>query len=140
MITFAVLFAAAFAAHQLGDHVLGQTDAQARDKAAPGRAGWSALGRHLAGYHLVQAVMVGLTVAALGVPLSPAGAAVGLAVSVVTHGLWDRRRPVRWVLRNTGAPRFADLMGTGMNGMYLADQALHIGCLWAATLLAAVAS
>lgn len=83
-------------------------------------------------------VMVAVTVAALHVPLSPAGAAAGLAVSVGTHALWDRRRPVRWLLVHTGGARFASLADHGLNGMYLADQALHTASLWLAVLLTAV--
>ncbi len=137
-VTFAVLGVTVYAAHQLADHVLGQTDGQAVAKAGPGRAGWTALGRHIGQYHAVMVVMVTLTVAVLRVPLSPAGAAAGLAISVATHLLWDRRRPVRWLLIHTGGARFADLAAGGMSGMYLADQALHVASLWLAALQAAV--
>lgn len=132
--TFAALLATAYAAHQLADHVIGQTDSQAAAKAAPGRAGWLALARHVGAYHLIQIVMVGLTVAVLGLPLSLPGALAGMAISAGTHLLWDRRTPVRWVLDHVGAPRFARLADHGLNGMYLADQALHVACLWAAAL------
>ncbi len=133
---FAVLLGTVFAAHQLADHVLGQTDAQAAAKATAGRAGWAALGRHVAQYHLVVVAMVAVTVLALHVPLSPAGAAAGLAVSVGTHLLWDRRRPVRWLLTHLGGRGFADLTDHGLNGMYLADQSLHAASLWLAALVA----
>lgn len=135
-VTFAVLLGTLFAAHQVADHVLGQTDAQARAKARPGRPGWTALGRHLAAYHTVVVVMVGITVAALDLRLSALGAGAGLLVSVGTHALWDRRSAVRWLLERTGAADFADLQDHGMNGMYLADQALHSASLWLAALVA----
>ncbi|OHV49320.1 DUF3307 domain-containing protein [Pseudofrankia sp. BMG5.36] len=134
--TFAALTITAYAAHTLADHVLGQTDRQAAAKALPGRAGWAALARHVGAYHLVMAAMCTVTVAALALPISPAGAAAGLAISIATHTVWDRRTPVRWVLEHTGAARFAALADHGLNGMYLADQALHTACLWAAALTA----
>jgi hypothetical protein len=141
--TFAALLATLYAAHTLADHVLGQTDTQALSKAAPGWAGWYALGRHLAGYHLVLAVMVAVTWSTLALPLSGAGVAAGLAVSVVTHAVWDRRWPVAWVLTHTRARAFADLGLVNEHGevrwrpgMYAADQALHTACLWAAALIA----
>ncbi|WP_163554651.1 DUF3307 domain-containing protein [Candidatus Frankia alpina] len=133
---FGTLFATVYAAHMLADHVAGQTDRQAANKARPGVAGWRALGAHLLGYHLVLVGMVALAVVVLGVPLSASGAVGGLAVSVVTHGVWDRRRPVAWVLHHFRAPEFAALADHGLNGMYLADQSLHVACLWAGCLLA----
>jgi hypothetical protein len=33
----------------------------------------------------------------------------------------------RWLLQHTGSPDFANLRTAGLNGMYLADQALHQG-------------
>jgi hypothetical protein len=137
---FAVLLGTLFPAHQLADHVLGQTDAQAAAKAKPGRTGWAALGRHVAQYHLVVVVMVTTTVLALHVPLSATGAAAGLAVSAGTHLLWDRRRPVRWLLIRCGGRGFADLADHGLNGMYLADQSLHAASLWLAALVAVLVS
>ncbi len=126
--TFAALLATLYAAHTLADHVLGQTDTQAQAKANPGTAGWYALGRHLAGYHLVVVAMVTTTWAVLDLPLSATGAAAGLAVSVVTHALWDRRWPVAWVLTRTGGRAFADLALVNeysdvrwRPGMYTAD-------------------
>ncbi len=134
---YAALGVTVYAAHQLADHVLGQTDAQAGAKAKPGRAGWAALARHVAQYHAVMIVMVAVTVTVLHVPLSPAGAAAGLAISAGTHLLWDRRRPVRWLLIRCGGRGFADLADHGLNGMYLADQSLHAASLWLAVLLTA---
>ncbi len=134
--TFAALLGTLYAAHQLADHVAGQTDTQAAAKATRGRRGWTALARHVAAYHLILTVMVTIVWGVLDLSLSAGGVAAGLAVSVVTHAVWDRRTPVRWLLRHTGSPRFADLAAGGLNGMYLADQALHVACLWAAALLA----
>jgi uncharacterized protein DUF3307 len=135
-ITFATLAATAYAGHQLGDHVA-QTDTMAGAKASRGRAGYLALARHIAVYHLIVAALCGVTAAVLGLAVSPAGAAVGLAVSAATHALWDRRTPVRWLLEHTGSRGWAALADRGVSGLYLSDQALHIGCLWLAALLAA---
>ncbi|ORT47186.1 hypothetical protein [Frankia sp. KB5] len=134
--TFAALFATAYAAHQLADHVVGQTDAQAAAKAAPGRAGWTALGRHVGAYHAVMAGMVAVTARTVGMPVTGRGLAAGLAVSAATHALWDRRTPVRWIQDHTGSADFARLADHGLNGAYLSDQALHVGSLWAAALVA----
>jgi hypothetical protein len=136
-VTFAVLAATAYAAHTFADHTIGQTDRQAARKALPGRAGWTALAGHLTAYHLILTAMTGLVIALFALPVTPTGATAGLAVSLTTHGLWDRRTPVRWLLEHTRARQLAALNTGGLNGMYLADQALHTACLWAAALVAA---
>ncbi|ADP83815.1 DUF3307 domain-containing protein [Pseudofrankia inefficax] len=135
--TFAALAASAYAAHQIADH-LAQTDAMAATKAGPGRASWAALARHVGVYHLIVAAMCGIAIAVLGLSVSPAGAAVGLTVSAATHALWDRRTPVRWLLEHTGSRQWAATADRGIHGLYLSDQALHVGCLWLAVLLATV--
>lgn len=133
--SFAAVFVALFAAHHLGDHVL-QTDQQAANKALPGRGGWKAMAGHLATYHLCAAAALG-ALALIDVPLTVAGCAAGLAFSAATHGLLDRRWPVQWILRATGSPRFAEST-TPLHGGYLADQSLHVACLFVAALLVAV--
>ncbi|MFY1652469.1 DUF3307 domain-containing protein [Solwaraspora sp. WMMB762] len=135
-VVFAVVAATLHAAHQLADHVFGQTDAQAANKAAAGLSGWRHLAGHVAAYHLVVAVMLGVTVWVLDLPVSVAGVVAGLAFSAVTHAVLDRRWPVRWILARTGSEAFADRVAPTC-GMYLADQALHYGCLWVAALLIA---
>lgn len=138
--TAAVVFAAVAvtltAAHQVADHVTGQTDRQAANKAAPGWYGWRHLLGHVAAYHLTVGVMLTVTVIALGLPVTAAGVGSGLAFSAVTHAVLDRRWPVRWLLTRTGAAGFADLQQP-ICGMYLADQSLHHGCLWVSALLVA---
>lgn len=127
----AVVFAALYAGHMVGDHVI-QTDRQAAGKAQT--AGWlrPMLG-HLAGYHLTIGVaLAGLTL--VGVPLSWRHVTAALLWSVVTHGVLDRRWPVRWLLQHTGSADFADRQ-TPICGPYLADQALHVGCLFVAALI-----
>lgn len=131
-VTFAVSLLALIIGHHLGDHVL-QTDRQAADKSAAGRAGARAMLGHLLTYHLaVAAVLLG-TAYALRLPLSPAGVAAGLTFSVLTHALLDRRWPVRLLLRGTGSPVFAEQVSP-VCGMYVADQALH----WLALLISAL--
>lgn len=134
-LVFAVALAALFVGHQLGDHVL-QTDRQAEGKVSPGAAGARAMAGHLLGYHLTATVVLLGTTAVLGLPLSVAGLCAGLAFSVVTHGLLDRRWPVRRLLRATGSREFADVT-TPICGMYVADQALHHACLLVCALLIA---
>jgi hypothetical protein len=131
---FAAVFAALYAGHMVGDHVA-QTDWQAAHKADKGLRGALAMAGHLAGYGACQA----LALAALqlaGVALPDVAGWVGLVVSVATHGLIDRRWPVRWLLCHSGSRDFAGLAGRGLNGMYLADQSLHVGCLFLAALIA----
>ncbi|PAU47543.1 hypothetical protein CK936_18100 [Streptomyces albireticuli] len=131
--------------HNLADHVLGQTDRQAAGKAAPSatdvasgtnpRQGWGACLAHVARYHLVMAALVALAWSALPLELSWPGLVAGLTVSVSTHAFFDRRWPVRWILEHSGSANFAQLKTAGMNGMYLADQALHQTALLVSALL-----
>ncbi|SBW19602.1 putative membrane protein [Candidatus Protofrankia californiensis] len=93
-VTFAVLMVTAYPAHALADHVIGQTDRQAALKATRGWAGWTALARHVGAYHLIVTAMTAAVIAVFALPVSPVGAAAGLAVSAATHALWNRRAPV----------------------------------------------
>lgn len=129
----AASFAALYASHMVADHVV-QTDFQASFKAERGRTGVIAMAGHVGSYGLTQTLACTLLLVA-GVPLSPLGLIVGLAVSAATHAFIDRRWPVQWILRHTGSDRFAALASGGMNGPYLADQALHVGCLFVAAVL-----
>ncbi len=121
----AVMFAALYAGHQLGDHVV-QTNAVAMSKAAPAPDlvaagvhpwhGWGACLRHVGTYTLVQAAAV----AAIWVvaPLRPSGVLAGLAVSASTHAVIDRRWVVRLLIRAKGCqdwpqgPYLIDLLCT----------------------------
>ena len=136
-LTFAALAVTLYAAHQLADHVIGQTDNQAAHKADAGLSGWRHILGHVTTYHLVMAVMVAIAAVALNLPVTAAGLAAGLGFSAVTHAFLDRRWPVRWLLEHIGAAKFARLADHGLNGMYLSDQALHYACLWIAALLMA---
>lgn len=143
--TFGAVWAVLAVSHNLADHIFGQTDRQAAGKAAPSAdevadgvspwRGWGACLAHVAQYHLVMAVMVALVWAVLPIHLSWAGLAAGFAFSAGTHAFFDRRWPVRWILEHTGATKFAALRAAGLNGMYLADQALHSGALLVSALL-----
>ncbi len=131
--TVAAAFVALYVGHMVGDH-LAQTDQQAAHKASKGWAGWAAMAGHVASYGLCQAVaLAGLLT--VGVPLPPVGVLAGLGLSVATHAIVDRRWPVQWLLRTTGSPNFAALNRDGLNGMYLADQALHIAAIFGAALI-----
>lgn len=143
--TFGAVWAVLSVGHNLADHVIGQTDHQAGNKAAPSatevgdgvspRRGWGACLGHVAQYHLVMAVLLALVWAVLPLQMSRTGLAAGLVVSVVTHAFFDRRWPVRWLLEHIGSKGFAELKAAGMNGMYLTDQALHQTALLASALL-----
>jgi hypothetical protein len=134
-VVFAVALAALLVGHALGDHIA-QTDRQAEGKAGPGRAGLTAMAGHLLGYHLTAGTVLVATMLVLGLPLSPAGVGAGLAFSALTHGVLDRRWPVRAILRATRSPRFAET-SSPVCGMYAADQALHHGALLVSALLVA---
>ena len=133
-VVFAVTLIALLVAHQVGDHVL-QTDRQAAGKTNGGRW-WRPMAGHLAGYHAMAGVLVVGTGAVLELPLTVAGVVSGLAFSALTHGLLDRRWPVRALLRATGSPRFAEATAP-VCGVYAADQALHKLALLVSALLIA---
>lgn len=103
------IFPLLFAAHMLGDWII-QTDKQALSK----MSSWWAMAGHVLTYHLVMALFV--------LPFwHDRWAALGFVVSAASHGFIDRRWPVRWLLRKTGSPNFAELTW----GVLSADQALH---------------
>jgi hypothetical protein len=135
--TFGAITATLYAAHQVADHVFGQTDNQATHKADPGWTGWRHILCHVTAYHLVLAAMLTISIVFLDLPATVIGTTAGLLFSVITHAVLDRRWPVRWLLEHTGSKPFSRLASNGLNGMYLADQALHYGCLWISALLIA---
>lgn len=128
---FAVVLPTILVAHSVADHVI-QTDHQAAAKTSS----WSAMAGHVGGYQLTQAAALAAVAVATGERLSWRRVLLGGAFSAASHAFLDRRWPVRRALRATGSPNFAD-MATPLNGMYLADQALHHGCLLVAALLIA---
>jgi hypothetical protein len=104
--------------HLLGDWVA-QSDWQATNKTRS----WAALAAHVAGYHLVMALLLLVPVLRDGWPAGKALAV--LAVSAATHALIDRRWPVRALLRVAGSPGFATIEW----GVIAVDQALHLSIL-----------
>lgn len=130
-VRFAVALATLLVAHNVGDHIV-QTDHQAANKAKS----WPAMAGHVGGYTATSAGALGLVASATGTRFGWRGLLAGLTFSAATHALIDRRWPVAWVLRKTGSPNFAELQ-TPINGPYVADQALHHGCLLAAALMMA---
>lgn len=131
-IVFAASFAALYAGHMVGDHVV-QSDRQASLKAGKGWSAAAAMAGHVSGYALTQ--LVALVAIYPLATWSPVGFVLGLAFSAATHAFIDRRWPVLWILRRTGSANFAGLTSGGMNGPYLTDQALHVGCLFVAALI-----
>jgi hypothetical protein len=139
---FGAVLAALHAAHDLGDHVV-QTDHQAAHKSSD----WRAMGSHITGYQITQAVALA-ALRPLGVRPSWRRTLAGMAVSAATHAFLDRRWPVVWLLEHTGSREFAhpvvESIGTQidvgtveslatlpLHGPYLADQSLHHVCLMA---------
>lgn len=133
--TFAAVGVTLYAAHQVADHVFGQTDWQAAAKADRTFAGWRALAGHVLQYHVVMLAMLLAAVLVLDLRVTLPGVAAGLGFSALSHGFLDRRWPVRRLLDLTGSPIFARMTERGMNGAYLADQALHVACLWVSALM-----
>jgi len=135
----AAVFAALYAGHQIGDHIV-QTDEIAAHKAEDGWVGARAMAGHLLGYGVCQVVALGALAVLHPLPFWPVVAA--LVVSLGTHGFIDRRWPVRWLLEHTGSRVFAGRgpWAVGLNGMYLADQSLHVGAMFMAAWLAAFLS
>lgn len=136
-VVFAAGLATLYAAHQVADHVFGQTDKMAAMKSKPGIVGWSGIMLHVLQYHLVMAAMLFLTGMILDLPLTPLGFTLALTFSAITHAILDRRWPVKWILEKVGSPEFAK-MQQPLCGMYLADQGLHWFCLWISALLLTV--
>lgn len=136
-VIFAAGLATMFAAHQVADHVFGQSDHQAANKAKSGWVGWKALLGHVFDYHLVMLAMLLATMLVLNLPVTLTGFLLALGFSAVTHAFLDRRWPVKWVLEHTGSPKFAEML-TPLWGIYAADQGLHYLSLWVAALLLTV--
>ncbi|WP_304450858.1 DUF3307 domain-containing protein [Nocardiopsis sp. YSL2] len=123
---FPTVLAAMTAAHHVGDYLL-QNDHQAQHKPTS----WSANQAHVASYHLAQITALTLASRTLGLRLSPARLAAGVAVSWVTHSIIDRRWPVRWWMNHTGSSDFYRAGGAAH-----VDQAMHHAALFMAALVA----
>ncbi len=134
--TFAATLPILLVAHNLADHVTGQSDTMAAHKALPGAKGWAANLRHVGAYHLTLAAVGLLAWLTLPIHWSALGTALALGWSAATHALLDRRWPVRRILRAFRAGGFAELNSGGISGLYLSDQALHHAALLVCAILA----
>jgi hypothetical protein len=128
---FATVFVALFVAHQVADHWV-QTDHQAQAKGGDGWHARAACAAHVATYTVTAAIVLMITVYVAGIELSPARAALGLAVSAVTHYTADRRTPLRRVAAGLGKGAYWD-----RGGAYPLDQSFHYLWLWVAALICA---
>lgn len=143
--TFAAVFAALYAAHQVADHWI-QSQEQADCKGKPGWAGRLACAAHVATYTLTGAVFLVLMFAVTGLRVDALPFALGLTVSAVTHYIADRRTPLRKLAVLFAADRFHTLgtprpgrddnpsLGTGA---YALDQSFHVFFLFIAALVIA---
>jgi len=144
--TFAAVFAALYAAHQVADHWV-QTDHQAGHKGQPGWVGRWNCAKHVATYGATQLLALGVLALALDLRLSPLWLAVGMTINLGTHYLADRRTPLRWIAEKLGSGGFYRLgaprpghddnpsLGTGA---YALDQSWHIGWLFVAAVVMAL--
>jgi hypothetical protein len=133
---FTVAFAAFTAAHMVADYWV-QTNGQAMRKGLPGWTGRRACLAHVATYTLTLAAFLALAAWVLSVPVSPAWAAAGLAVSALTHYLADRRRPLAWLADRIGKGGFWRA-GEGLSsGAAHLDQSWHWLWIFAAALITA---
>lgn len=148
LVTFGASWPVLYVGHNLADHVTGQSDWQAANKVAPKpeeitagakpHRGWLANLAHILQYHLTLIVLGFLAWWVLPLHWSPFGVITALTWSAGTHALLDRRWPVRWLLDHLGKKRFARRESGGVNGMYIADQALHSLALGVSAVLLAV--
>jgi hypothetical protein len=143
------VFAALYAAHQVGDHWV-QTGYQAAVKGKDGWEGRRACAAHVATLTAVKAAALA-AVHVAGHRLHPRRAAVALAADAVSHYLADRRShyPQRGLVKLAGLTGRGDFWLLGMpregrddnpvlgTGGYALDQAFHTGCLWIAALACA---
>lgn len=142
---FPAVFAALYAAHEVGDHWL-QTPMQACGKGAPSWPGRLMCARHVAVLTAVKAAAVAVVAVVLGLPVNPWAVAGALGLDAVSHYWADRRTTLLaladWLGRAVlpGKGEFARL-GDGAaaptgTGAYALDQSWHVGWLFVAALLA----
>jgi hypothetical protein len=157
-LTFAAVFAALYAAHQVGDHWpsthhgavrKGMRRTEAIEAGLHPHAGPRACAAHVATYTATGVIFLAALVWRTGLELNAARTAAALLVSALTHYWADRRYTLRWLcdrLSCIGKDRFYRLgqprdghddnptLGTGA---YALDQSFHILWLFFAALLAA---
>lgn len=135
---FAALFAALYAAHEVGDHWV-QTHRQACGKGAPTwRGRWLCAG-HVASLTATKAAAVAVVAVATGLSLSLWAVAAGLLLDAVTHYWADRRTTLAALAERVKKGEFARL-GDGAaapagTGAYALDQSWHVGWLLVAALV-----
>lgn len=129
---FAAAYAALTASHEVADHWV-QIDAQATAKGQPGPDGARACAAHVATYTATQAAALYAADRLLGLRLDWRRAALGLAVSAVTHYIADRqgghwRDPEpRGVVKLAAATGHAGWLQRDPGAGYLLDQSWHKG-------------
>jgi len=140
--TFAAVYAALTASHEVADHWV-QIDDQAVNKGRPDRDGAIACLEHVLTYTATQAVALAAVQRATGMRLSWRRAALGLAVSAATHyvadrqgGHWRDEQP-RGVVRLAAETGHAGWLARDPNAGYLMDQAWHKGWIAIAAAVAA---
>lgn len=145
--TFAAVFAALYAAHQVGDHWV-QTDHDAQAKGGPGWAGRRACATHVLTMTITKVVALVALTLVTGLDTDPWAITVALAVDAISHYWADRRTtlahlagliPGKAGFYLLGRPREGHndnpCLGTGA---YALDQSWHIGWLFAAALIASL--
>ncbi|MDA8368600.1 MAG: DUF3307 domain-containing protein [Nocardiopsaceae bacterium] len=142
---FPAVFAALFAAHQVGDHWV-QSSCQAAAKGGTGWAARRACAAHVASLTVTKLVFL-VPLALLGISLHPAALLVALAVDAATHYWADRRTTLAALAARVGKGGFYRLgapregrddnpsLGTGA---YALDQSFHIAWLFVAALIASI--
>ncbi len=143
--TFAAVFVALYAAHQVADHWV-QTEPQACTKGHAGWAGRLACAAHVASYTAVGLAALLAAAWSLDLHLDVGKLAAGLTVSAVTHYIADRRTPLRRLAQlvghagffQLGAPRAGRDDNTCLGtGAYAMDQSWHVAWLFVAALVIA---
>lgn len=137
--SFAAVFVALYAAHQVGDHWV-QTHHQACGKGAPGWAGRMLCARHVATLTITKTATLTLVAVVCGIGLHPAAVAVALAMDAVSHYWADRRTTLLKLADRIGKGEFVRF-GDGKaaptgTGAYSLDQSWHIGWLLVTALVA----
>lgn len=154
-LTFAAVFGALYAAHQVGDHWIstdhgalhkGMRRSEALAVGLHPHTGPRACAAHVATYTATGALFLVALVWRTGLDLSVPRALLALTVSAITHYWADRRYTLKWLcdrvgkanLYRLGQPRpgHDDNPTTG-TGAYALDQSFHIFWLFIAALIAA---
>lgn len=157
-LTFAAVFAALYAAHQVGDHWPSTHHGALRkgmrrsDALAAGlhpHTGPRACAMHVATYTATGVLFLALLAWRTGLDLDPARTAAGLGVSALSHYWADRRYTLAWLcdrlaflgkdqFYRLGTPREGhDDNPTLGTGAYALDQSFHLLFVFLAALIVA---